>query len=75
MSGNFSSPWVVNSRLETCRKKYAKAAQLDQNQLEAKMKEMSFEELRNLEMAGWLVDHQWTDLDCEGQSLFTTKAL
>ena len=62
MSGNFSSPWVVNSRLDSCLVKYAAHAGVELDHLKEKMLAMTFEELRDLEMAGWLVDYQWNEL-------------
>ena len=62
MSGNFSSPWVVNSRLDSCLVKYAAHAGVKLDHLKEKMLAMTFEELRDLEMAGWLVDYQWNEL-------------
>ena len=62
MSGNFSSPWVVNSRLDSCLAKYAANADVELDHLKEKMLSLTFEELRELEMAGWLVDYQWLEL-------------
>ena len=60
MSGNSSSPWIFNSRPELSFEKYAELAGAStQSELKSKMIEMDFDDLRQLEMGGWLSEEKF----------------
>ena len=51
MSGNASTPWIINSRPELSYEKYAEIAGANsQEELKSKMLAMEFDELRQLEV-------------------------
>ena len=59
MSGNLSSPWIVNSRLELSNKKYAEILSTTTENLKTSLLALDYETLRQVDGAGYGPGMSW----------------
>ena len=59
MSGNLSSPWIVNSRLELSNKKYAEVLSTTTENLKTSLLALDYETLRQVDGAGYGPGMSW----------------
>ena len=59
MSGNLSSPWIVNSRLEHSNNKYAEILSTSTENLKKSLLKLDYETLRQVDGAGYAPGMSW----------------
>ena len=59
MSGNLSSPWIVNSRLEHSNNKYAEILSTSTENLKKSLLTLDYETLRQVDGAGYAPGMSW----------------
>ena len=60
MSGNLSSPWIVNSRLGHSNNKYAEILSTTPKNLKKSMLALDYDTLRQVDGAGYAPGMSWT---------------